>query len=158
LAAVTTADLGTGWNLGNALDAVNSTGIPHATSQETFWGNAAVNQQLFDGIPAAGFKSVRIPVTWFQYADASGTIAAFWLGRVKEVVDMARTAGLYVIINQHHENWLTPTTANQAAANVRMTNFWTQIANHFKATTTLAVRRHERDPVSRRLQRAAAEY
>jgi endoglucanase len=132
LAAVTTADLGTGWNLGNALDAVNGTGIPHAASQETFWGNAAVNQQLFDAVAAAGFKSVRIPVTWYQYADATDTIAPFWLARVKAVVDMARTAGLYVIINQHHENWLTPTTANQAAANARMTKFWTQIATYFK--------------------------
>src|SRR4051794_10504170 len=64
LAAVTTADLGVGWNLGNSLDAVNTSGIPHTSSQETFWGNPAVNQQIFDGIAAAGFKSVRIPVTW----------------------------------------------------------------------------------------------
>lgn len=132
LAAVTTADLGTGWNLGNSLDAVNTAGIPHAASQETFWGNAAVNQQLFNAVAAAGFKSVRIPVTWYQYADAQGNIPAFWLNRVKEVVDMARGAGLYVIINQHHENWQTPTLANQAAANARMTKFWTQIATHFK--------------------------
>ena len=132
LAAVTAADLGTGWNLGNVLDAVNGNGIPHATSQETFWGNPAANQQLFDAVAAAGFKSVRVPVTWYQYADATGTIAPFWLARVKEVVDMARRAGLYVIINTHHEDWQTPTLANQAAANARMTRFWTQIANHFK--------------------------
>ena len=79
LAAVTAADLGTGWNLGNVLDAVNGNGIPHATSQETFWGNPAANQQLFDAVAAAGFKSVRVPVTWYQYADATGTIAPFWL-------------------------------------------------------------------------------
>lgn len=132
LAAVTTADLGTGWNLGNSLDAVNGNGIPHAASQETFWGNAPVNQQLFNAVAAAGFESVRIPVTWYQYADAQDTIAPFWLARVKEVVDMARSAGLYVIINLHHEDWQTPTSANQAAANARMTRFWTQIANHFK--------------------------
>ena len=132
LAAVTTAELGTGWNLGNALDAVNGTGIPHGSSQETFWGNAAVNQQLLDAVAAAGFKSVRIPVTWYQYADATDTIAPFWLNRVKAVVDMARGAGLYVIINLHHENWQTPTLANQAAANAKMTKFWTQIATHFK--------------------------
>jgi endoglucanase len=132
MAAVTTAQLGTGWNLGNVLDAVNGTGIPHGSSQETFWGNPPANRQIFDALAAAGFKSVRIPVTWYQYADASDTIAPFWLDRVEEVVDMARAAGLYVIINTHHENWQSPTFANQAAANARLTKYWTQIANHFK--------------------------
>jgi len=132
LAAVTTAELGTGWNLGNSLDAVNPNGMPHGTSQEGFWGNAPVNQQLFNAVAAAGFTSVRIPVTWYQYADAQDNIAPFWLARVKEVVDMARNAGLYVIINMHHEAWLRPTFADQTAANARTTKFWTQIANHFK--------------------------
>jgi endoglucanase len=132
LQAVTVAELGTGWNLGNSLDAVNDTGQPFTTSQETYWGNPAVNQQIFNGIAAAGFKSVRIPVTWYQYADSNGTIAPFWLARVKQVVDMARNAGLYVIINTHHENWLDPTFSNQAAADARLKSFWTQIANTFK--------------------------
>ena len=132
MAAVTIADLGTGWNLGNSLDAVNDVGQPFSTSQETYWGNPAVNQQLFNAVAAAGFKSVRIPVTWYQYADSNGNIALFWLARVKQVVDMARNAGLYVIINTHHENWQNPTFSNQAAADARLKSFWTQIANAFK--------------------------
>src|SRR6185437_5319067 len=59
LAPVTTADLGKGWNLGNSLESYNKTG--ETTSQETYWGNPVVNQQIFNGIAAAGFKSVRIP-------------------------------------------------------------------------------------------------
>jgi endoglucanase len=132
LQAVTTADLGYGWNLGNSLDAVNTSGIPQTSSQETYWGNPVVNQQIFNGIAAAGFKSVRIPVTWYQYADSNDNIAPFWLARVKEVVDMARNAGLYVIINEHHEAWLLPTASNQIVANNRLKKFWTQIANNFK--------------------------
>jgi endoglucanase len=132
LPAVTIAELGTGWNLGNSLDAVNDVGQPFSTSQETYWGNPVVNQQIFNGVAAAGFKSVRIPVTWYQYADSSGNIAPFWLARVKQVVDMARAAGLYVIINTHHENWLNPTFSNQAAADAKLKNFWTQIATYFK--------------------------
>ena len=61
LQAVTTADLGNGWNLGNSLDVLNNDNTPHSTSQETFWGNPAVNQQLLNAIATAGFKSVRMP-------------------------------------------------------------------------------------------------
>ncbi|PSO10884.1 endoglucanase [Sphingobium sp. AEW4] len=132
LAAVTTADLGKGWNIGNTLESLNNYAKYYTTSQETVFGNPAVNQQLLNSVAAAGFKSVRIPVEWAQYMDASGEVAPTWLARVKEVVDMARNAGLYVIINQHHSNWYTPTAANQAAGNAAYTNLWTQIANHFK--------------------------
>ena len=134
MAPVTTADLGNGWNLGNALDSLNNSGpYPWTTSQETYWGNPAVNQQIFNGIAAAGFKSVRIPVSWFQYEDSSGNIEPFWLARVKQVVDMARAAGLYVIINQHHHNGeLLPTAANQTAADAKLKSLWTQVATYFR--------------------------
>jgi endoglucanase len=134
LQAVTTADLGLGWNLGNSLDALNNSGsYPWTTSQETYWGNPVVNQQVFNAVAAAGFKSVRIPVSWFQYVDSNGNIEPFWLARVKQVVDMARGAGLYVIVNQHHHNGeLLPTFANQAAADAKLKSLWTQIATYFK--------------------------
>ena len=133
LTPVTTANLGKGWNLGNSLDALNTGGrYPYTTSQETFWGNPAVNQQIFNGVAAAGFKSVRIPVSWFQYMDRNNNIQPFFLARVKTVVDMARNAGLYVIINQHHHNGeLEPTYRNQAKANAKLKALWTQVANYF---------------------------
>jgi len=132
LAAVGTADLGKGWNIGNTLESLNDYGKPHTTSQETVFGNPAVSQQLLNAVAAAGFKSVRIPVEWAQYMDGAGNVAPTWLARVKEVVDMARNAGLYVIINQHKSDWYNPTAANQVAGNAAYKNLWTQIANHFK--------------------------
>lgn len=112
---------------------MNTTGIPQTASQETYWGNPVVNQQLMNAIAAAGFKSVQIPVTWYQYADSNDNIPTFWLDRVKQVVDMARNAGLYVILNTHHDTaWLIPTTSSQAAADTRLKKFWTQIATEFK--------------------------
>jgi len=132
LAAVTTADLGKGWNLGNTLESLNNYSPPYTTSQETVFGNPVVNQQLMNAVAAAGFKSVRIPVEWKQYSDSSGTIAPFWLARVKEVVDMARNAGLYVIINQHRSDWYNPTAASQVAGNAAYKNLWTQVATYFK--------------------------
>jgi endoglucanase len=132
LAAVSTAELGKGWNMGNTLESLNDYGKPHTTSQETVYGNPAVNQKLLNAVSAAGFKSVRIPVEWAQYIDGTGNVAPFWLARVKAVVDMARSAGLYVIINQHKSDWYNPTAASQAAGNAAYTKLWTQIANNFK--------------------------
>jgi endoglucanase len=83
---------------------------------------------------AAGFKTVRIPVAWSQYADASDNISPTWMAHVKQVVDYARNAGLYVLINIHWDGgWLNhPTYDQQAATNAKLTRFWTQIANTFK--------------------------
>ena len=122
-----------GVNFGNTLEAIGSGTPPFSTSQEGAWGNPAANQAIFDAYKAAGFKSVRIPVAWNEYADASGNINAAWMARVTEVVNYARNSGLYVIINIHWDGgWMQPTYADQAAVNARLTTFWTQIANNFK--------------------------
>jgi len=113
-----------GWNVGNSLEAING---------ETAWGNPLVNQALMNGVKAAGFKTVRIPVSWKQYADANDNISASWMARVTEVVNYARNAGLYAVINVHWDGgWMQPTYAQQATVNTRITKFWTQIANNFK--------------------------
>lgn len=118
--------MGAGWNLGNSLEAIGG---------ETAWGNAATTQRLFDAVKAAGFKTIRIPASWKQYADANDTISASWMARVTEVVGYARNAGLYAILNIHWDGgWMQPTYARQAAVNARLKKFWTQIANHFKAS------------------------
>ncbi len=114
-----------GINLGNTLDAIGG---------ETAWGNPLTTQATMDGYKAAGFKSLRIPVAWSQYADASNNISPKWMARVKQVVDYARKDGLYVVINIHWDGgWLNkPTYATQAATNAKLVKFWTQIANTFK--------------------------
>ncbi len=118
------AQMGLGWNLGNSLEAMGG---------ETAWGNPRVNQQMMNAVKAAGFKTVRIPVAWKQYADANDRISPAWLERVAEVVGYARQAGLVVMINAHWDGgWLQPTYAKQKEANARLASFWTQIASHFK--------------------------
>jgi endoglucanase len=133
LAPVTTANLMPGWNLGNSLEATGTGKTPYTSSKETNWGNPVVNQQIFNGIAAAGFKSVRIPVSWMQYADRNNVIQPFWLARVKAVVDMARNAGLYVIINEHWDGgWVRPTNRDARTANPKLQALWTQVGNYFK--------------------------
>ncbi|CAM4025298.1 glycoside hydrolase family 5 protein [Roseateles saccharophilus] len=117
--------MGAGWNLGNALESIGG---------ETAWGNPATTQALLTAVKAAGFKTVRIPVSWKQYADANDVISTTWMSRVAEVVGYAQAAGLYAIINIHWDGgWMQPTFAQQAMANARITKFWTQIANQFRS-------------------------
>ncbi len=116
--------MGAGWNLGNSLEAIGG---------ETAWGNPAVTQTLINSVKAAGFKTIRIPVSWSQYADSNYTISSSWMSRVTQVVNYAKSAGLYVIINIHWDGgWMQPTYANQSSVNSRITTLWTQIANNFK--------------------------
>jgi len=128
------AQMSPGWNLGNSLESLGTGPTPATSSRETAYGNAAVTQEVLNAVAAAGFKSVRIPVSWLQYADSSDTISAAWLTRVAQVVDYARNAGLFVIINVHYDGgWLQPTYAQQTAADARLAKFWTQIATKFAA-------------------------
>lgn len=93
-------ELGIGWNMGNQLDAINN-----GVSDETCWGNPKATQATFDGVKAAGFKSVRIPVTWQGHIGEAPdyAIEEAWMNRVYEVVGYAENAGLNVILNTHHD-------------------------------------------------------
>lgn len=79
--------MGIGWNLGNQLDA-HINGV----SGETFWGNQEATQQTFNNVKKAGFRSVRIPVTWMGHIGPAPTytIERAWLDRVEELVLMAK--------------------------------------------------------------------
>lgn len=123
-----------GWNLGNSLEAIGGTYVWGSTNfGETAWGNPRTTQALIDGIKSAGFRSVRIPVSWKQYADAGNNISPQWMERVTEVVNYAHNAGLYAMINVHWDGgWLQPTYARQNEANARLKKFWTQIAGNFR--------------------------
>ncbi len=114
-----------GWNLGNSLDAFGG---------ETNWGNPATTRAMIDKIRSAGFKTLRVPVTWDDFTSGSThTIAASRMSRVEEVVNYGLANGMYVIINVHHQNgWMAPTQSNQTAASYRLNRLWQQIATHFK--------------------------
>lgn len=142
--------MGLGWNLGNQMEASNN-----GVADETCWGNPACTQATMDGVKAAGFETVRIPVTWLGHIGAAPdyTIDAAWLNRVAEIVGYAQNAGLKAVINIHHDDDITEdgesTTnawinikkaAEDSAANAQMTEeikaVWTQIANKFKDVPT----------------------
>ncbi len=117
-----------GWNLGNTLEAIGG---------EAAWGAGHTSQQLIDSVKAAGFNTVRLPVSWFIHSDTvTSVIDKEWMARVKEVVDYCINNDMYVILNMHWDKgWLENRVnkANQDIVNKRQRAYWTQIANYFKA-------------------------
>ena len=124
-----------GWNLGNQMDAINN-----GVSGETVWGNPKCTQATMDGVKAAGFKAVRICVTWEGHIGPAPAhrLDEKWLSRVAEIVDYAEKAGLIAIVNTHHDEsyWLDIAKAyDDAKRNEAVKNeifcVWTQIAQRF---------------------------
>ena len=92
-----------GWNLGNTLDAFDD-GKNLGVNSELCWGQPLTTQDMFQNLAASGIKTVRIPITWHNHIVGDGyTIDEAWLARCKQIVDWALEAGLYVIINVHHD-------------------------------------------------------
>lgn len=88
-----------GWNLGNTLE---STGT-RLLNAETAWGQPKTTKEMIDYVKEAGFTGIRIPVTWSSHMNDDYTIDEMWMDRVQEVVDYGLDAGLYVILNSHHD-------------------------------------------------------
>lgn len=127
--------MGAGWNLGNQLEA-NINGVPN----ETAWGNPVVTKALIQKVKAAGFKTIRIPVSYLNKIGSAPnyTIDAAWLTRVKEVVDYAYSEGLYIIINIHGDgynsvagSWLLCNGSDQTTIKAKYQKVWQQVANTF---------------------------
>ena len=59
-----TEAMGVGYNLGNSLEA-NSGGTPN----ETAWGNPVLTKEFVLAAKAAGFQSIRIPVSYLSKID-----------------------------------------------------------------------------------------
>ena len=93
-------ELGIGWNLGNSLDAYYN-----GVSSETAWNNPTITRELIQTVADAGFTTIRIPVTWFGHIDEDNDfeIRPGQLARVREVTEWALDAGMYAIVNVHHD-------------------------------------------------------
>lgn len=129
--------MGAGWNLGNQLEAANN-GIPG----ETNWGNPVITESLIQAVKKAGFTSIRIPVSYFNYIGSGPdyTVNASWLNRVQEVVDMCMKQDLFVIMNMHGDgyttmsgSWLLCGSSDQTKIQEKYKAVWKQIATRFKA-------------------------
>lgn len=129
-----TADMGVGWNLGNTMDA--------SPKGETGWGNPMTTQAMIDAIRQKGFKSIRIPTTWYPHLGPAPefSIDTAWMNRVETILNYAFKNDMYVILNLHHEDfskkhtgtWLNPTRTDLQKVEKQLVKVWTQIAKQFK--------------------------
>lgn len=159
------SNMGLGWNLGNTLDS-NSGDVSNMwiekwsgrtpADYEKAWGQVPTTQALIDMMRDAGITAIRVPVTWYPHMvktwawvnggtawdRSKAPIAKYmdevWMQRVKQTVDYVISAGLYCVLNVHHDTG----DANTAWLRASMTNYyrncclyewlWTRIAEEFK--------------------------
>ena len=55
---------------------------------ETAMENPVVAEGLIDAYKSAGFKAVKVPVSWTEHIDENGVINEKWLNRIDEVINM----------------------------------------------------------------------
>lgn len=129
-------EMGAGWNLGNQLEASNSTG-----QGETLWGNPVITESGLRAVKEAGFNTVRIPVSWLYKIGSAPdyTIDSTWLDRVQQVVDYAISNDMYVLLDLHNDgsisvdgSWILTNSTNQEEIQTKLGKVWTQIATRFK--------------------------
>jgi lysophospholipase L1-like esterase/regulation of enolase protein 1 (concanavalin A-like superfamily) len=112
-----------GFNLGNSLEAT--------------WGYSIPSQAVYVSAANAGFNAVRIPCAWGENSNkttAPYQINPAYMAQVKQAVDWALAAGLYVVINDHWDGgWLENNigTSVDPVINAKMQSYWTQIATTF---------------------------
>ena len=128
-----TADMKAGWNLGNTFDSTGS-GVSKGLG-ETAWGNPKTTREMIQKIHEAGFRSIRIPVSWHDHADADFNIDAAWMERVAEVAGYALDENMYVILNIHHDDgvkYVYPDSEHYENSSKYIKTVWKQIAEQFK--------------------------
>jgi endoglucanase len=117
------ARMGTGINLGNVFDAPGG---------ETTWRREPAAEWEMEVIRNAGFRHVRLPVTWGAHFgnESPYAIDLKFMERIAQVVKWATDRNLIVVLNAMHEEWFKKDPVGQAA---RFDALWRQIASRFKA-------------------------
>jgi len=117
-------ELGRGINIGNTFDPPEGEGK---------WNNGPLQEYYFDDYKAAGFSTIRIPITWCKHTASAPPYAvdAAWMNRIEQIVDWGLARGLYIIINAHHEDSIK-TDYSRKTVRDRFDSTWSQIATRFK--------------------------
>ena len=140
-----TRRMGNGINLGNTMEACNNGKLggnttDNPTFYETMWGQPITRPEMLQGMKAAGFDTIRIPVAWMTNAthlkDGDYTISEAYMDRVEEIVNYALDAGMFVIVNDHWDGgwWGMFGSDTEETRNLAMEAYigmWKQIAERF---------------------------
>ena len=99
-------NMGLAWNLGNALEMVDATG----NVNEKATGNAKATRKLIQAVKAAGFNTLKIPVSFLDLFnpiyDEDGNFVDYgiddvYLARIQQVVNYAYDMDMYSIVSLH---------------------------------------------------------
>ena len=75
---------------------------PKLVYKDTYNGEPAADDELAF-LWEQGFRTIRLPVTWFAHMDSEGTVDPEWFVDVNRIVDRILSYGFYVIVNIHHD-------------------------------------------------------
>lgn len=82
-------------------------------------------------------------VTWayhFVSSSPTWTVNSTWMDRVETVVDQALAAGMYVILNVHHDSWVwadvSASGANLTMIEEKFSALWTQIGSRMRCKSS----------------------
>ncbi len=129
-------DMGIGINLGNTYEScgdwIAQWGDGTPESYETAWGSPVITQAMIQGYADEGFGVLRVPVAWSNMMGDDYTISEEYLGAVREVVDWAIEADLYVILNIHWDGgWWENFPTDKENCMYKYTRIWTQLCEAF---------------------------
>ncbi len=127
-------EMGIGINLGNTYEACGDwISGDSVESYETAWGSPVITQAMIQGYADEGFGVLRIPVAWSNMMGENYTISPEYLAAVKEVVDWALEADLYVILNIHWDGgWWENFPTDKDNCMKKYTRIWEQLCDAFK--------------------------
>lgn len=140
--------MGQGWNLGNTFDGFEAD-TTKTDPGETAWGNPIVTKDLIKSVKAKGYSTIRMPLTLYRRYTVNENanddefkyvIDAEWLKRYKEVVDWAVAEDMHVMVNIHHDSWISLKywDGDKRSEEYRMfTDFWKQLAPYFENESNL---------------------
>jgi len=127
-------DMGLGINLGNTLDStgdwINSGSI---SNYETAWGSPIITEAMIKAYADAGFRTIRIPVTWSNMMLPDYTVNPELLDRVQQIVDWVIGNGMYAVVNMHHDSFIGELfPVDEAEGFKKYEAIWTQVSERFK--------------------------
>lgn len=88
---------------------------------------------MIKGYAESGFETLRVPVAWSNLMSEDYTISGAYLERVKQIVNWALDAGMYVIMNLHYDSgWLENMPSDKENCMNKYKKIWTQLSEEFK--------------------------
>ncbi len=127
-------EMGLGINLGNTMES-SGMSLGSVYAYETGGGSPVITQPMIQGYADAGFGVLRVPVAWSNLMNKQTyEISPDYIARVKEIINWAIGADMYVIMNIHWDGgWWTGFAKDDQRDKCfeKYESIWTQLCAEF---------------------------